>query len=173
MKTLYLLRHAKSSWSDPSLHDRDRPLNQRGRQAAPLMGRHMQQELYLPEIIYCSSAARTRETLTRLTGDWDEVPPVYIEDGLYEFGAGASYLEVIRSAPDDTRSIMLIGHNPSMEMLADYLTAGGDQGALERMSFKFPTCALAVLSFDLLQWSGVKEGSGRLENFIAPRELAG
>ena len=129
MSRLYLLRHAKSSWDDPGLVDHDRPLAPRGRQAAEAIGAYLREHDIGPELVLCSSAARTRETLERvgLTGQ--------IEDALY--GAGASALLArLHEVPDEVASVMLIGHNPGMRQLAVDL-AGLDD--------KFPTAALATL----------------------------
>ncbi|MEM7430074.1 MAG: histidine phosphatase family protein, partial [Pseudomonadota bacterium] len=113
MKTLYLLRHAKSSWSDATLSDRLRPLNKRGRNAASQVGRFVHSRGLVPDLVLCSPATRTRETLQRMADEWDAAPPVRYEEGLYEFSAGSSYLSLVRAAPADVGSLMLIGHNPT------------------------------------------------------------
>src|SRR5262245_53225155 len=114
-KLLVLLRHAKSSWADPDLPDHDRPLNGRGRDAAALVGRHLRQEGPHPDLVLCSSAVRTRQTLEGL-----ELPgrvEVVIEDRLY--GASAeSLLSRIRQVPPGDGTVLVIAHNPGVEDLA-------------------------------------------------------
>ncbi len=171
MKTLYLLRHAKSSWSDAALNDRERPLSKRGRKAATQMGRYIRDAAAVPDLIFCSPAERTRETLKRVAAEWDRVPSIIIEEHLYEFSAGGSYLALIRGAPPDATRLMLIGHNPTMEMLAAHLVGNGDARAMEGMEKKYPTCALAELAFEIENWVDVREGGGHLEQFVIPREV--
>ena len=152
MSRLYLLRHAKSSWDDPALADHDRPLAPRGRKAAKAIGAYLHEHDIEPELVLCSSAARTRQTLERvgLTGQ--------IEDTLY--GAGASALLArLHEVPDDVASVMLIGHNPGMQQLAFDL-AGLDD--------KFPTAALATLECD--GWSDLERAE--LVDYVKPRDLA-
>jgi phosphohistidine phosphatase len=149
---LYLLRHAKSSWDDPTLADHDRPLAARGRKAAKAIGAYLREHDIEPELVLCSSAARTRETLERvgLTGR--------IEDALY--GAGASALLArLHEVPDEVASVMLIGHNPGMQQLAFDL-AGLDD--------KFPTAALATLACD--GWSDLQRAE--LVDYVKPKDLA-
>ena len=156
MKRLYLLRHAKSSWDDPDLADHDRPLSARGRRAADAIGRHLRAEGIEPELVLCSSSTRTRETLARIGLRTDEV-----ERELY----GASATELIarlRELPPSTESVLVIGHNPGMHDLALALT--GEPGD------KYPTGALATIDVD--DWSTIAPGSGRLIDFVRPRELA-
>jgi phosphohistidine phosphatase len=152
MRRLYLLRHAKSSWDDESLADHDRPLSGRGRRAADAIGRHLRAEGIEPELVLCSSAARTRETLARigLSGE--------IERDLY--GASASELFArVRELPRSLESVLVIGHNPGMHDLALALTG-------EPVD-KYPTGALATIELD--DWNAA---SGRMVAFVRPRELA-
>jgi phosphohistidine phosphatase len=151
MKRLYLLRHAKSSWDDPELADHERPLSARGRRAADAIGAHMREHGIEPQLVLCSSATRTRETLARigLSGE--------IEPGLY--GASASELLArVRELPPSLESVLLIGHNPGIHDVALALT--GAPG-------KYPTGALATI--ELAGWTA---GSGRMIDFVRPRELA-
>jgi phosphohistidine phosphatase len=155
MKRLFLLRHAKSSWDDEDLADHERPLSARGRRAADAMGRHLRAEGIEPELVLCSSAARTRETLARigLAGQ--------VERELY--GATASELIArLRAVPPSVESVLVIGHNPGMHDLALALT--GEPGD------KYPTGALATIDLD--DWGTISPGSGRMIDFVRPRELA-
>jgi len=152
MKRLYLLRHAKSSWDDEGLADHDRPLSGRGRRAADAIGRHLRAEGIEPELVLCSSAARTRETLARigLSG--------VVERDLY--GASADELLArVRDVPPGVDSVLLIGHNPGIHDLALALTG--------EPADSYPTGALATI--ELAGWTAA---SGRMIAFVRPRELA-
>jgi phosphohistidine phosphatase len=158
MKLLYLLRHAKSSWDDLGLADHDRPLAPRGRHAAELMAAHLKSERMEPQLVLCSSARRTRETLERVAPGGE----VSIEAGLYGATHGA-IVERLRGVPETVGSVMVIGHNPAMQSLVLDLT-GTDR--------KFPTGALATIEFDG-PWNGLAAGGGRLADFVRPKALPG
>jgi phosphohistidine phosphatase len=166
MKRLYLLRHAKSSWDEPGLPDRDRPLAPRGRRASKVMADHLRDERIAPELVLCSPSQRTRETLERI--GLDQRSKVRIEDDIY--GASpADLLDLLRRVPDDLESAMLIGHNPAMQELALSLAEmGADR---ERMRQKFPTAALATLEHDGT-WAQLTPGSAELVAFVKPKELS-
>jgi len=111
VKTLYLLRHAKSSWDDPDLRDHDRPLNDRGRGAAPKMGKHMAEQGWLPQLVMSSTSQRTRETWDLLSPELDGAPDeVEFSEELYHAHAG-TLLTLIEGLDDGWDSAMLIGHN--------------------------------------------------------------
>lgn len=171
MKSLLFLRHAKSSWSSPGLDDHDRPLNGRGRAAAATMGQYIAQNGLMPDLILCSTAKRARETLERASGAWSRIPPVHVEGGLYSFSGGAGYLDLIRQTDGGIGALMLIGHNPTIEILVDQLMGDGETEAVEKLAHKYPTAALAVLEFDIEAWHQVEPGGGTLTHFILPREL--
>jgi phosphohistidine phosphatase len=175
-KQLFVLRHAKSSWDDPGLDDHDRPLAPRGRRAAKLLADHVRAEHIEPTQVLCSSARRTRET-------YEGVAPggeLLIEPGLY--GASSEDLiERLRRVPESARSVMVIGHNPALQMLVLRLTgANGKASAasggsavdskLSEIGDKFPTAALATLAFDC-PWSELSAGSARLVDCVRPRDL--
>jgi len=168
MRTLYLLRHAKSSRDDPALADHDRPLAPRGIKATPVVADHLRDAGVVPDVVLCSSARRTRQTLDLLG---DAVPPdcdVRIEDGLYQASA-QTLLERIHALPDGAPRAMLIGHNPALERLALLLAASGDH--LDRMASKFPTAAVATLEAAVDSWSDLTPGSARLTAFVRPDDL--
>ena len=172
MKTLLLLRHAKSSWSDPTLPDHDRPLAPRGRKAAPRMGALMRERGHQPDLILCSPAARTRETLSLLGSVGQEVPVIF--DPVIYDGEAEELLERIRRLEPPGDTLLVIGHNPTLEDLAGLLVntdAPGDTEALARLRDKFPTAALAVLEADAATWAGVDGGGLRLASFTRPRDL--
>jgi phosphohistidine phosphatase len=170
MKTLLLLRHAKSSRDDPALEDFDRPLAERGREAAPLIGEFMRAHDLQPDIVICSPALRTRQT-------WDLVAPVIratvelrFDKRLYLADSDA-LLENARSAPARAGSLLMIGHNPGLGELACVLTGRGAKRDRARLRAKFPTGALAVLHFDVARWREIAPGAGNLALLALPREL--
>jgi phosphohistidine phosphatase len=168
MKRVYLLRHAKSSWKDPSLRDRDRPLAGRGRRAAKVIARHLREEGINPDLVLCSPARRARETLERVEPELGR-GAVRVEPELYETGVD-ELLQVLRGLPDRIESVMLVGHNPSLQELAVGLARPSQESA--RVGAKLPTGALVTLAFPLSRWPEVALGTGQLEGFIRPRDLA-
>jgi phosphohistidine phosphatase len=162
-KRLFILRHAKSSWDDPSLDDHDRPLAPRGRRAVGLLSAHLRANGIEPALVLCSSARRTRETLEGVNPGGRQL----IEPGLY--GAGASeILAMLQRLPEDVRSAMVIGHNPAMQMIVLRLAAGRTQ--LDAVREKFPTGALATLTFEA-PWNELVPGAAELTAFVRPRDL--
>jgi phosphohistidine phosphatase len=163
---LYLLRHAKSSWDDPTLADRERPLAPRGRRDAKRIAEHLRRVGVQPELVLCSTAARTHETLDLLRPAL-ATATVVLEEGLY--GASAEELLArIRLVPDSVSSVMLIGHNPGLHELAVTLASSGDE--LQRLEAKFPTAALATLSL-AKTWSQLAPAGSTLEAFVVPKQL--
>lgn len=163
---LLLIRHAKSSWDDPMLADRDRPLAKRGRKAAERIGAHLRHTELRPDLVLCSSARRTRETFDRMRLDSD----VVVEDGLY--GAdGEELLARLRSVPEGVETAALVGHNPGMHDLAIDLTGNATGADARRLRERFPTAAVAVFEIDG-EWRGLAPGAARLTSFVVPRELA-
>ncbi len=160
MKTLYILRHAKSSWDDPDLADFDRPLNQRGTQAAPFMGEIMAKDDLIPELIISSPAVRARET-ARLAKEGGRLSvDIRHDERIYEASPQTLH-QVASSADDSYSSLMLVGHNPGMEGFVRYLT-----GKLEAM----PTASLAVIDLDIDSWKDLAVGVGRLRRIIRPKD---
>jgi phosphohistidine phosphatase len=159
-QTLYLLRHAKSSWKDDSLSDFERPLKGRGRDAAKLVGKRLALEMPPPELIVCSPAARTRETLALVLKHSGLQVEQRFDEHIYEASL-QDLLRVISEIPDGVAAAMLIGHNPGFEELLAYLT-----GESRRM----PTAALAKIRLEFASWKDVKS-EGTLELFITPKEL--
>src|SRR6059058_5062652 len=113
-KTLYLLRHAKSSWEDPTLPDHDRPLAPRGRRAAKVIAEHLRRQRSTPRLVLCSSSERTRETLKRITAGLGGGVEVRIEERLYTASAG-DLLERLHEVDARVKSVMLIGHYPALQ----------------------------------------------------------
>lgn len=168
MKRLYLLRHAKSSWEDPALADHDRPLNARGRRAAGRMATYLREQGIRPELVLCSSARRTKETLEQLGGAVTTDSTVEIRPALYLADAD-DLLGIVRSIPEPLESALLIGHNPGMQDLAIELAGRG--GERRRLREKFPTAALAALESKVDRWSELALGAAELVGYVRPKEL--
>jgi phosphohistidine phosphatase len=167
MKRLFLLRHAKSSWKDSSLPDHDRPLAGRGKRASKTMATYMRENGIEPALVLCSSATRARETLARVAPGLGGSPEVRIESELYEASA-PGLLRRLQRVDGGVSSVLLVGHNPSVERLALDLASRGP--ALERLASKYPTGALATLEFDGA-WSELEPDAARLVGFVKPRDL--
>lgn len=170
MLRLWLLRHAKSAWDDPELDDFARPLSPRGRKACRRIGRHMAERGIRPDLVLCSPATRTRQTLERLQKRLGQDAKVRFEPTLY-LAAPDVMLALIRSLPNACREVLVIGHNPGLEELAQKLagTAAGD--ALARLAEKYPTGALAELCFPVRSWSQTSPEGGFLASFVTPNQL--
>jgi phosphohistidine phosphatase len=172
VKTLLLLRHAKSAWSDPRLDDHDRPLNGRGERAAKAIADHLARHGPRPDLILCSTAMRTRQTLAPLLKRLGSpAPPISLENGLYLASEGA-LLARLQAVADDVPTVLLIGHNDGIGQLAAELADNGPSEALSALREKFPTGALAVLRVPDGPWSDLKVGAARLLAFVRPRDLA-
>ncbi len=170
MPTLMLLRHAKSDWSDPALADFDRPLNKRGRRAAPLIGRYLRKQGLLPDLVLCSSARRARQTWELVSAELKAEVPVKFLRSLY-LAPPSKLLASLQRQPEKIGRVMLVGHNPGMEHLAAHLAGSGSPELRTRMREKFPTATLAVLDFRAETWGGVTAGSGELARFVVARDL--
>jgi phosphohistidine phosphatase len=167
VKTLYVLRHAKSSWKDETLPDHDRPLAGRGRKAARRLAEHLRDDAIAPALVLCSTSARTRETLERVRPGLYGDPVVEFEEEIY--GAGEwTLVERLRRVPEQVPSVMVIGHNPGLEQLVLSLARGGER--LPDVRAKYPTGALATLEFDS-GWRDLAPGVAELTAYVTPREL--
>lgn len=167
-RRLLLLRHAKSAWP-AGVADIDRPLNARGREAAPRLGAYLAAEGLVPDHVMVSPARRTRETWecvgAALPGCVPETVPM-----LYEAASGR-ILDAVRSAPETAQCLLVIGHNPGFQDLALLLVGGGAREPRAALREKFPTAGLAVIDFTLDRWRDVERAGGRLERFVTPRNL--
>ena len=167
-RRLLLLRHAKSSWSEPELPDRERPLAARGRRAAAALGARLAQRRLPIDRVLCSPARRTRETLALLA--LDPTIPVDDSDTLYLASARA-LLTRLRRLPPRVRSVLVIGHDPGLDHLAHSLAGRGRKEALQRLSEGFKTGALAELRVSEGGWRALAAGSAYLERFTRPKDL--
>jgi phosphohistidine phosphatase len=162
MKSVILLRHAKSDWEADYESDHDRPLNKRGRKAAALMGRYLASLGQLPDLVLSSTALRARETVRRAAeaGDWD--CPVELTPELYGASPG-SVLELIRGRDDALESLLLTGHEPTWSVLAGILVGGA--------SLRMPTAAMARIDFSVESWGDVEPDKGTLIWQVTPKLL--
>lgn len=165
-RSIVLLRHAKADW--PQVADHDRPLAERGRQDAPAAGEWLAQHDISPQLTLCSTATRTRETWKLAVHQLPHRPKTVYEERLYEAAPGR-IIEVINETPDEVRDLLVIGHNPGMQSVAEVLAGAGDGDAVARMSRGFPTAAVAVLRFHG-PWKSVEPGAAELTQFWAPHE---
>ena len=164
MKRLYLLRHAKSSWDEPSLPDAERPLAPRGRKAAKRIAGYAEREGIRPDLVICSTALRARQTLERVAPALGE-PEVAFDERLYGASEG-ELLARLREVPDSVESVLLVGHNPGTAQLLALLAGAG-----RPLPAEVPTGALASLSFRAAGWWELGPGSASLDAFVVPREL--
>jgi len=170
MPTLLLLRHAKSDWAGLGLADHERPLSRRGERAAAELAGHFRRAGLAPDLVLCSSARRTVDTLAALRSALPAAVAVRVTDALYEVGPGA-ILDEVRQVPDTVELLLVVGHNPGMAGLAMGLAGpDGDPQALRAMALKYPTGGLATLEFDGA-WPALAWGAARLTGFIRPRDL--
>lgn len=169
-KQLLLLRHAKSSWREPGLSDHDRPLNGRGRRSAPLIGRHLVKQGLQPDLVVCSTALRTRETWNLVAETLGQAPPPCEFHGdLYEAEPG-KILRTIRRVPATVQRLLVIGHNPGMELLARSLAdARSERASLTRLQAKYPTAGLALFDLGATGWAALEKA--RLVAFVIPADL--
>ena len=162
MKTLLILRHAKSSWNYPERSDYNRPLNARGKRDAPRMGKHLREQGLIPDRILTSSAKRARKTASRVAKGCDYTGKVKKLDRFYDTVPGI-YYETLQALPDKYECVMVVGHNPTVEQLV-----GGLTGQIRRM----PTAALAHIELPIQQWETLNlDTVGTLINLWTPKTL--
>lgn len=166
-RDLLLVRHAKSAWDDPSLADHDRPLAPRGAKALRRLRDHLRSAGHRPDVVLCSSARRTVETLGGIRAALPKRTKVEITDELYLADADAM-LALLHGHAGKVRCAMLIGHNPGTEDLALLLAGSGEPELLARLEAKFPTGAAASLSFDGA-WADLAPGTAHLDDLFVPR----
>jgi phosphohistidine phosphatase len=164
LKILSILRHAKSSWSDSSLDDHDRPLNKRGLRDAPRMGNLIREQGLVPDAILSSTARRARETALAVAAAAGFPEEVRFTRSLYGAGPDA-FLEALRALPESCGHAMLVAHNPGLEELLAVLVG---------TSHTLPTAALAVVELPVESWRDLDPPpTGSLRQLYRPRELGG
>jgi phosphohistidine phosphatase len=162
MKSVLLLRHAKSSWKHPELADHDRPLNKRGKRDAPLIGRLLKKEDLVPEILISSTATRARATAEAVAKASGYKGEIVLDKSLYAAGPDA-YLGVMHDLSHEHVRALIIGHNPGLEELVEMLT-----GEIHLM----PTCSLAHVKLHVDKWSDIDNKiKGQVERIWRPRDL--
>ena len=160
MRTLYLLRHAKSSWKDSSLADFERPLKRRGKEAAEALGRFLASKKVDLAILISSPSIRTRQTVEIVQKHAKLGVEPQFDQRIYEASL-STLVQIVSEIPDDKKTAMLVGHNPGLEELLALLV---------RDNRHMPTCALARIGLDS-GWNEVGRGSGKLEWYVTPKDL--
>ncbi len=160
-KILYLVRHAKSSWSNPLLTDKDRPLNQRGRKSAPDMGRRLAEHGHRPDLIVTSPAKRAFSTAKKIAKEleYDEAD-IVADDSLYFSGTG-SMLKMLDGLDNQYQKVMMVGHNPALTSLLNILC----ETTIDNM----PTCAVAIIGFEMESWSELDMADSELLAYDLPK----
>jgi phosphohistidine phosphatase len=162
MKTVILVRHAKSSWKESSLKDFDRPLNKRGKRDAPFMGKKLKERQVMPDLILSSPAKRAKETATCFAKEIGYPGNrILYNDKMYHSG-GRVLLEIVRNQDDVHGTIMLFGHNPDLGDLAEMLLNGDPV-------YTIPTTGVYCIRFAAASWKNIREGKGEVVFFDYPK----
>jgi phosphohistidine phosphatase len=168
MKTLTLLRHAKSAWDDLEQRDFDRPLNAKGKRAAAAVGRHLRGEGWRFDRLVASPAVRVRETLDAFGSGYGQLPEPGWDRRLY-LAEPDTLLDAIRALPDDAESALLVAHNPGLEDLVLLLVPEG--GLRDAVEEKYPTATAARMTLPIERWADAAPGTATLAAFVRPRDL--
>jgi phosphohistidine phosphatase len=169
-KRLILLRHAKSAWDNPSIADFERPLSNRGRKAAPLVGAYLARRGMVPGLGLSSSAKRAAETLDLASAGWQTKPTIRKLKSLY-LAMPREMLRRVQALGREPDCVMLVGHNPGIADLAAWLCSHGKTDQRASLARKFPTGAIAVIEFDVEDWADVDAETGRLVDFATPKQM--
>lgn len=160
MKKLYIIRHAKSSWSDAALNDFERPLNKRGKANAPIMGKRLKKKGIMPDIIISSTAKRAKSTAEMIVKEIGYEKKVLFNENIYE--ASVDEFRKILTALDDKQStVFLVGHNPELNMLVDYYV---------KFYENIPTCGVVEIEFDCERWAEIEPKNAKLLSFDYPKK---
>ena len=163
MKTLLVLRHAKSSWKDPAVTDHDRPLNSRGKRDAPRIGKIIAAEEVRPDIILSSTAKRARRTAEDVSDAVGLSGKAVVLDSRLYLAEPAEIVNVVRNAGSDVRCVLVVGHNPGLEVLVMRLTGHAEP---------LPTAAVAAVGLPMDSWRSLElKAMGQLQQVWRPREL--
>jgi len=169
MKTLTLLRHAKSGWDDPVARDFDRPLNPKGHRAAKTMGRHLAAADYAFDHVVASPAVRVVETLAQVADGYGrDLAPEW--DRRIYLASAATLLDVIHELPEMAETVLLVGHNPGLEDLALLLTPDDGNALRDSIEAKYPTGSVTQMTLPG-RWSEADRGTATLTRFTRPRDL--
>ena len=172
MKKLTLIRHAKSDWSDESLRDVDRAINERGWRAARVLGHWMAEQRLVFDRVLASPALRVTETLDGLVEGYGRKLDPEIDKRIY-LASSVTLIEVLRDRGADAEHVMMCGHNPGMEdLVLDLVPEGNANGPRGDVEEKFPTASVAEIVLEIEAWADLDNRTGRLERFTRPRDLA-
>ena len=170
MKTLTLLRHAKSGWDDTIARDVDRPLNGKGKRAAEAVGKHWRSLGLVFDHVVASPAVRVGETIAHLqTGYGTDLAPV-VDRRIY-LASAVTLLDVIHGLPESANRVLMVGHNPGLEDLVLMLVPDAVDALRDAVEQKYPTASLAELQFETDDWGDVATGRARFTRFVRPRDL--
>ena len=163
MKSILLLRHAKSDWDADYVGDHQRPLAERGKKGSVKVGRFLARTEQVPELVLCSTALRTRETLERAmdAGEWTDVDVKY-DNAIYHAGLD-QMLSCLRTIPDHVNIAMIVGHEPTTSLLAGQLVGGA--------SISFPTASIGRIDLNIEHWKSCRSGVGTLMWHVLPKHL--
>ncbi|WP_300536709.1 histidine phosphatase family protein [Sphingosinicella sp.] len=170
MKTIFLLRHAKSSWDDPVERDFDRPLNTRGRRAAETIGRYLREQNLAFDSVVASPAVRVIETLDGVESGAGRRLGATFDKRVY-MASAPTLLDIVHETDAEAETLLLVGHNPGLEDLIFLLTPAGSGELRREVDIKYPTATLAEMRFDVDRWEDIDEAGGELVRFIRPRDL--
>lgn len=161
MKTLYIVRHAKSDWSHPELSDYDRPLNQRGLEAAPMMGQRLREQGVQPDLIISSPAHRALSTAKLIAEQLDySFKDIVENEAIYEAGCD-TLVSLINELDNSHQHVMLVCHNPGATVLSNFLMA-------DHVTH-MPTCAIVAIEFPVDDWQAIMQSMGEKKFFETPR----
>jgi len=171
MKILGLFRHAKSDWHDRAARDFDRPLNERGRKGAAIMGRHIDAHGIHWQRIISSPAVRAAQTIEQAAEAAGKTVPIEWDRRIY-LASSVTLADLVREIAEPTRAVLLVGHNPGLEdLIFDLVPDDGSSPLREVVEEKFPTATYAVLELDIAKWAALKDGCARLVHLTRPRDL--
>ena len=153
------------------MQDHERPLAERGRDDARQLGLYLQEHHFIPNHILCSSSVRTRQTLSAMAESIIPLPETTFSDKFYLASAGEIYAQ-LNKLPDNVNAAMVIGHNPGLHEFCITCCAEGDASAMDAISIKFPTSALAVIDLPLAHWEALEPGTGKLRAYLDRHEVA-
>jgi len=171
-KTLVLLRHAKAESGTALQEDSTRALALKGIAGAGLIGAYLKRQQINPELVLCSSAVRTRQTLAEVQRSFSPPLDVQYHDRLYHASV-ADMLTAIEAVPEDVHTLMLVGHNPGLHQLCLKLARLGDERKIDMLAMKFPTASCVSLRYENTSWAELGKAKGMMVDFVTPATLGG
>jgi len=163
MKNLLILRHAKSDWSQPYTSDYDRPLNERGKKDAPLIGEEIFRRKIVPQIILSSTAKRAKRTAEKVSQSFNYQGKIVWMEKFY-FGDEDDIIKALQTIESQYERVMIVGHNPTLENLVALLTSS-------KMDIELPTASLVSIDFNFEAWNKLTLNSGEFKFIIKPRDI--